>query len=911
MPGANELKAAETQALSGSTGFYSGNGKTPKNKVKLSGKKGKYGALGLTLAIMLGAGVWLGSSNSLLLGALSSQLSTVTQTDAASTQITRISKLSNMIRNKKTTSYVDERFAKNGIVSNGDGTYTWNGQTVNGDNFSKLYDTDVEFRDSVNNSTFSNVANRYDNMANDAITSRTGYNTRNAFRNYEESGDADTNIKNFNDVAEGQFKNKYSTDMSDTSSRVIENVEEVDGETHKTLDIQTDDVKAERGTTTSDPVTARTQAEGIISRLSSNVSRFINFSCTALELGSMVATTIAGLQTYQSIQAYWTLMEPVDKTIAGQGNASGINALLNRLTNVETTTRTDPSITSITEENYSNYNIGGTGMSGNRLEAEVSAGNLAIDATEVTETGSALDDPNLIAMLSGTAFNKQAASSYSLEASLKSLFKSLAFFGVSHKTCAALNATIAASHLAVPVIGLAVSLMPGGAVLVSGAMAWNFLKDSISSLVKSAIVSFAVGGILAFMIPELQKSLTNFVELAVGMPLGAYFARSAGAANSSVAQIASGATISGSEALLAYQQVQKDYLAQQAEVDRLNHSPFDITNKNTFLGSIAYSLLPTSLGTSNNSTISTILKTTSSSIANITNSAIAEGEGTEYINTFGDCPNLESIGAKGDIYCNPIVIHDTSTLNTTFDNDPKYKEIITNSLECIDGICSIKSNSNLAKFTSYCANRTSPFGVVDAAILQDLQAGNVIADSIPYLDDAIDIFNATQEEENLAWANGSFCVNNADNVDQSDMVREFWNKEGKYYQHYIQQERVDEQLGVYEGTRSTVSRYREEYLREHPIDNSPAGIIASVSGLSTENAQLVLDVLAYYEFIENYDPSTRLAMNDDIYRSSDELSNDFHKTITLNNSADVYSDTYLHNQQYVIYADIRNRSYAI
>lgn len=907
MPGANELRQAEAQALSGSTGFYSGSGKAPKAQTKLSGKKGKYGALGLTLAIMLGAGVWLGSSNSLILGALSSQLPTVTQTDAASSNTVRILSLSNMLKKKTATGYVKDRFAKNNIIPNSDGTFTWNGQTVDGDNFTSLYNNDATFRNSVDKATFSKVANRYDTIANDAITSRTGYNTRNIYRDYKDSGDNETNTKRVNEIVDAQFDNKYTTDMADTKSSISEEIEYDDegNAVGKTYELNTEKVEPGAAHTTSDTTTARTQAHSIISSLSESASRYINFGCTALELGSMIATTIASVNTYQAIKFYWTNMEPVDKTIAGHGEASGINVLLNRFTSNETITRSDPS----NVQYDANSSIGSDGMDGNKLSTTAEAGNLTINATEVTETGSALDDPNLTAMLSGLSFNRQAASSYSLEASLKSLFAALGVFGISRAACAKLGATIAGINLAVPVVALAVSLIPGGAIVVSGAMVWNQLKSALSSIVLGATVSFAMSGILAFLIPELERSITNPMTGAVGKAFGAYMARSSGAANSSLAQIGSGATAAGSNAILAYQQVQKDYIAKQAEVDRLNHSPFDITNKNTFLGSIAYSLLPAITSSKSSSTISTILKTTSSSIANITGSAIAEGEGTEYINTFGDCPSIESVGGKGDVFCNVIAVHDVSVLHSTFDNDPIYKQVVQESLDYSGDSHSVIKYSDLDKFTISCTERTAPIGVFDSKVYDYLQRGNALANAAPGSGEVLDIINGINEPENSDWATGAYCVNNAENVDQSEELRRFWNEKGKYYSHFIQSERTDEQLG---GPRSSISVRREEYRRENPIEQTPAGILASISGLSTEKAQLVLDILAYYEFIENYDPSTRIAMNESITPTSTDIVNKLSSNnISFQSENTQLTEVFNFEQHYIIYADTRNRSYTV
>ena len=117
----------------------------------------------------------------------------------------------------------------------------------------------------------------------------------------------------------------------------------------------------------------------------------------------------------------------------------------------------------------------------------------------------------------------------------------------------------------------------------------------------------------------------------------------------------SGLMPTNKETALAYSRINSQVLAMEAEVDRLNRSPFDISSANTFLGSIVHKfILP--LSTSSGFTpINTIMSLASSSIASLTGSVSADGEGTQYMTTFGYCPQLEEIGLTGDIYCNPIV----------------------------------------------------------------------------------------------------------------------------------------------------------------------------------------------------------------------------------------------------------------
>ena len=151
----------------------------------------------------------------------------------------------------------------------------------------------------------------------------------------------------------------------------------------------------------------------------------------------------------------------------------------------------------------------------------------------------------------------------------------------------------------------------------------------------------------------------------------------------------------------------------------------------------------------------------------------AAGENTSYMTEFGNCESLAKIGAVGDNYCNPV----TSTDVSTIDIDPgnaQYQDVINKAMEpesCDengDG-CKIKKGSDLAKYISYCANRDSPFAVVDQNILGDLQtSGGLgswrgIVGAIPLVGDGLDLLDAAQNEDNMPWATGERCGNTANN----------------------------------------------------------------------------------------------------------------------------------------------------
>ena len=105
-------------------------------------------------------------------------------------------------------------------------------------------------------------------------------------------------------------------------------------------------------------------------------------------------------------------------------------------------------------------------------------------------------------------------------------------------------------------------------------------------------------------------------------------------------------------ALIATYRAQQDLIAEKADYDQRNKSPFDITSEHTFLGSIAYSLIPfatSSASTSLTSTISNVGSLLSSSLSNIlpTSTAIGEVQVSR-----GDCVLANNIGSVSNPHCN-------------------------------------------------------------------------------------------------------------------------------------------------------------------------------------------------------------------------------------------------------------------
>ena len=284
-------------------------------------------------------------------------------------------------------------------------------------------------------------------------------------------------------------------------------------------------------------------------------------------------------------------------------------------------------------------------------------------------------------------------------------------------------------------------------------------------------------------------------------------------------------------------------IAQAAEIDRKNHSPFDATNKNTFLGSITASFLPLATTSATISApFTTFTSTVTSSIASL-NPAFADGENTSFMTSFGSyCDKLTDIGASGNLYCKAIATHDLSALGLSTD-DPEYLEVISESIEYgEDGSETIIPNSPLADYITFWMGRYSMPGIKDANIAHACEHR---FGYIPILSDITDMVKPVSDYCKSV-ADGSRYVNSESNP--------AWETE-KYHQLYVLTNRVKTNLGFYADGNSPVAVFQDEYEKEHPLDNSRAGYLARISGLTKYDAEGVLALSDYYQKLDSYDAS--------------------------------------------------------
>ena len=401
----------------------------------------------------------------------------------------------------------------------------------------------------------------------------------------------------------------------------------------------------------------------------------------------------------------------------------------------------------------------------------------------------------------------------------------------------------------------------------------------------------AVTAALSFLVPTIARTLfENHFESLKGIPAGEAFGKGAAAANTGLAARASGQAGASEEKLAQYGRETKEVLALDAELDRATHSPFDASNQNTFLGSIVRSALSFATTSSLFGPLNTLSNLASKSLASLSGNTYADS-GLRYFDSYGECPDLEEeLGIKGDIYCNRITMTDPSTLNLSPD-DEAYQAVLLPNLEIDEnGNEKIKDGSRLAKYINFCSERESPWGVYDASIAASFETSLGPLDGVPYIGDGVAIVNAVEnlDPEIELWAKGIICNDSPKNP--------YWETEMKYYQRYIEDNRILGQLGVFRSAddnsepemNDPVLAYKEAYDEAHPKDNSTEGFLARITGATKDDIETMLAVVDYYNFLADYHPEERYAFVDD---SREEK-------ILIDNNHQEYYDK---NNYYIIY----------
>lgn len=739
-------------------------------------------------------------------------------------------KISNFTKKYRTFSpYLKKRLSNNGIevgYIDSDGAFKtdqtlstsktvlkYGDEIIDANSFTNKFASDANFRDAYYNAKRGRIAGFFDKSAMKYYESR-GH-TRDIFDQYKSTGDEDLDTENF----EKTVSNRVTG--SNTSVNTIRT-----GEDEETGEETKDKNGSDITNKNVDGDTAESKARSFVNSLAGKVSSVGVPVCSALRIANIAAVTVSAYQIMQASAYFLSLMEPISKTMAGEGDASAINSTLNFLTNQTTT-----------QVNYVNE-----------------------DGQSVTEdvTGSALESAGAKLMLGQTRSSEKEIAPYSIDNITRAASTIALSTGVTTSVCSGVSAASA-------IVSLATNAVPGGTLA-------TIAVGAIMQTVGGIVMSVAVSAVISAIIPYVAKMFaTNIFDTYTGVEAGNLFFQGAAISNGEVAQTSSAYMPASEERVKEQNRNLVVANADEAELDRLNRSPFDTSSPNTFLGSIL-SKFAVAAHTSNISTgFTNIANVVRNSFLSITPAASAADQELMYNSVYQTCANSDQIVC--DMSGIPIRAADYSTIDLAPD-DPTYVSVITKNLEA-DGE-TIKDNSNLAKFINFCKNRTSPWGVKDANILNALQTDTgVVAENLPIVSDIIDVVNSAEDIANEKWSTGEACYNSADNP--------LWESEFKYYERYIQDMRY---LSDSENSSTNVSNdtenstnpvlaYEAKYEETHPIDYSLEGTLARITGQTKEDIAFLLEVVEYSEYLANYSTDGLFTFNND-----NPVAEDFHITST-------------------------------
>ena len=599
--------------------------------------------------------------------------------------------------------------------------------------------------------------------------------------------------------------------------------------------------------------------------------------CGLVKGAVAVYLTVNAYQAIQFLNLVTGFLEAVDRVKAGDGDTSPV---MEYTTNLTTATYTRDGKGNPVEASGKKTSIASAGM-GWLFGSKAAINN---NDQSVTNTNSEsllnnidLNDGSITSLLSGAVSDA------------KKLTDLMEYCGY--------------AKIATEVIDLAADV----ALAVVSFGAGNILKFVVKKVVETSI-AVAVGLIVTYMV---GKALHAVISTLVKNVATDWFGEDLGnAIVSGASKYLGGNGTSGGQgpgtlsAVTSYLVAQQDVIAKEARYQQATRSPFDMRSRYTFLGSLAYSFLPLAYSGGNVMTaLTSMANTTSNAVVAMLPTANAVEANSELGST-GNCPLLESAKAMGDAFCNPYIITDINTTNllaTTVHDVVAYGVggEIAGSVRSYVGDGNLDSSgriiekSSLAKYATYCGQRTSQYGVYDATIASDISGENnksKIIDYIPAIGNISRIVSSVKESAGMNYVTGKECVVGGDN----------WG-DNKYYQRYIENERLLE--GMNPDYTSPVTAYLEEHYKENPLDASFEGTLARFSGQTKEDVELALNLIDYYDYVENYRPETRYAFvkaeeSEPIYYESDTR-------------FAVISNALALAPLRVVYADLRGKYYTV
>lgn len=252
----------------------------------------------------------------------------------------------------------------------------------------------------------------------------------------------------------------------------------------------------------------------------------------------------------------------------------------------------------------------------------------------------------------------------------------------------------------------------------------------------------------------------------------------------------------------------------------------------------------------------------------------------------------------------------------------------------------INPKSNMGKFLLYCSEKTSPFGIIDQNVIQmeanfwtastDSPALNSVANSmvggVPLIGDIAEFVNGWREIMALPWATGSNCIAREDETDYlsnaarngrakddrgnmvgtlgGESVPTDWDSvswaEMSQYQRFYEDDRLLQSIDA--NYKSPVVAFWDRMEAEYPTDWSYEGVLARQTGMTKEQVIAGLAEIEKEEFLAQYDPHGLAP----VVVEDKEID-----LVELAPDGVIADHSGVPMVGYVIYYDVRNRSFAV
>ena len=351
-----------------------------------------------------------------------------------------------------------------------------------------------------------------------------------------------------------------------------------------------------------------------------------------------------------------------------------------------------------------------------------------------------------------------------------------------------------------------------------------------------------------------------------------------------------GAMPSDSDTVAAYQVELNEVIARKEAADRASRSPFDVSSPNTFLGSIVHNFATSMLGSygggfSALTAIRATGATTGNAVSSLLGTATAQGADQHYTSFSPDnCATVGTIKVEGDLYCTS-----HNTVNTDYKHytmEDWKKSAIGSSLDD-DG--KIKEDSDLEKFVIMGMDRESTVGTGSAEVCQAWHKYNDgWLDKIKhFFSNIVGLYEVCKGVDEKIVDGREYSFTSGHNSDLG------------LYSGYMLYNQV---YSLLSGKDSAVALAREDYYARNPRDDSEAGEIARISGMTKSEAELALAYADYLTYIANYDASDRYAFG--------MLDLGLEKPILVEHSDNVMESLYAWHREEIEYKDARNREVA-